>query len=170
MVFDDGLVYEFSVKNKTLQDIGPLMKLPKSSHYFGYSDENGVLYFIHSDAKNEKFITKFHKSFNNKGHITVPKSKRSNALLKEIKNEEAKIQYKHGVLMGHLFWTFGLCILDDINQGYPFFRSSPWDSLNLKDLKLKNLTTIWSTKKQVWIKVSKYRKKNTKFSHTPKNQ
>ena len=153
MVFDDGLVYDSSVKNKTLQDINFLMKLPKSVQYFGYSDENGVLYFIHSDVGNEKFITKFHKSFNNKGHITVPKSKRSNALLKEIKTEGKQFQYKHGVLMGHLFWTFGLYKLDGLNY---FFRSPQ--------------TFIWSTKKQVWIKVSKYRKQNTKFSLTPKNQ
>ena len=58
------------------------MKLPKSEQYFGYSDEKGVVYFIHSDT--EKFITKYHKSFNNKGHIVVEKSKRSKALMTEV--------------------------------------------------------------------------------------
>ena len=58
------------------------MKLSKSEQYFGYSDENGVLYFIHSDTR--KGITKFHKSFNKKGHIAANKSKRSKALMKEI--------------------------------------------------------------------------------------
>ena len=58
------------------------MKLSKSEQYFGYSDENGVLYFIHSDTG--KGITKFHKSFNKKGHIAANKSKRSKALMKEI--------------------------------------------------------------------------------------
>ena len=156
MVFDDGLVYDFSVKNKTLQYISPLIKLPKSDQYFGYSDEHGVIYFIHSDAGNKKFITKFHKSFNDKGHITVPKSKRSrsNALLKQMETTENCCQYRHGVLMGHSFWTFGL--QERINFHNPFVGSTQ--------------TTIWSTKKQVWIKVSKYQKQNTKFSHTPKNQ
>ena len=140
MVFDDGLVYDSSVKNKTLQDISLLMKLPKSHHYFGYSDKNGVLYFVHSDAGNEKFITKFHKSFNSKGHVTVPKSKRSNALLKEITTEGEQNQYEHGVLMGHFFWTFGMYKLDGKNHffQFDFFRGTQ--------------TTIWSTKKQVWIK------------------
>ena len=133
MVFDDGLVYDSSVKNKTLQDISLFMKLPKSYLYFGYSDENGVLYFIHSDGGNEKFITKFHKSFNNKGHITVPKSKRSNALLKEIKTEGKPFHYRHGVLMGNLFWTFG-----GKERNNSFF--------------IITQTTIWSTNKQVWIK------------------
>ena len=133
MVFDDGLVYDSSVKNKTLQDINFLMKLPKSIQYFGYSDENGVLYFIHSDAGNEKFITKFHKSFNNKGHITIPKSKRSKALLKEIKTEGEQFQFRHGVLMGNLFWTFG-------------------GKKRNNHFLIITQTTIWSTKKQVWIK------------------
>ena len=51
MIFDDGQVYDISVKDKTLQDVNPLMKLPKSKQYFGYSDENGVLYFIHSHPR-----------------------------------------------------------------------------------------------------------------------
>ena len=136
MIFDDGLVYDFSVKDETLQNVNPLMKLPKSKQYFGYSNENGVLYFIHSNVGNEKFITKFHKSFNNRGHMTVPKSKRSNTLMKEIESEGWPFQYRHGVLMGHRFWTFGG--YDKFNLMNYFFRS--------------NKTTIWSTKKQVWIK------------------
>ena len=74
MIFDDGLVYDFFVKDQCLQDANQLMKLPKSKEYFGYSDENGVIYFIHSDAT--KSVTKFHKSFNKKRHVTVNKSKR----------------------------------------------------------------------------------------------
>ena len=84
IIFDDGLVCDFSVKNKTFQDFNTLMKLSKSEQYFGYSDENGVLYFIHSDTG--KGITKFHKSFNKKGHIAANKSKRSKALMKEIES------------------------------------------------------------------------------------
>ena len=82
LIFDDGLVYDVSVTDESLQDINLLMKLPKSDNYFGYSDDKGVIYFIHSDT--EKFITKYHKSFNNKGHIVVKKSKRSKALMKEV--------------------------------------------------------------------------------------
>ena len=60
--------------NKTLVMRNHLFQLPKSEDYFGYSDENGIIYFIHSDA--EKSITKYHKSFSNLGHKTVAKSKR----------------------------------------------------------------------------------------------
>ena len=80
MIFDDGLVYDFVLKDKCLQNVNQLMKLPKSKEYFGYSDANGVIYFIHSDEG--KKITKFHKSFNSKGHITVDKSKRPKALIR----------------------------------------------------------------------------------------
>ena len=114
--------------------MNPLMKLPKSKQYFGYSDDNGVIYFIHSDT--EKFITKYHKSFNNKGHITIPKSKRSKALMKEAQSQ--RFQYNHGVLMGSRFWTFG---------------GSPGLLLNYQNLlPISIQTAIWSTKRQVWIK------------------
>ena len=151
MIFDDGQVYDFSVKDKTLQDVNPLMKLPKSKQYFGYSDENGVLYFIHSDVGNEKLITKFHKTYNNRGHMTVPKSKRSNTLLKEIEfSEGGQFQYRHGVLMGHRFWTFGG--YDKIDSMNYFFRSTQ--------------TTIWSTKKQVWTKGPEVITSNEGTTHT----
>ena len=112
MIFDEGLVFDVSVTAGSLQDVNRLMKLPKSEHhfadpyyadpYYGYSDDNGVIYFIHSDT--EKFITKYHKSFNNKGHIIVDKSKRPKAL---IGKESHGFQYSHGVLLGNRFWTFG---------------------------------------------------------------
>ena len=63
------------------KSIDETMKLPKSKTHFVYSDQNGVIYFIHSDAT--KSITKFHNSLNNKGHITVNTSKRSKATRQE---------------------------------------------------------------------------------------
>ena len=102
MIFDDGLVYDVFVKDQCLQNVNQLMKLPKSKEYFGYSDENGVIYFLHSDEG--KKITKFHKSFSNKGHITVDKSKRPKAL---IGKKNPGFQYSYGVLLGNRFWTFG---------------------------------------------------------------
>ena len=70
MIFDDGLVWSFRVRNESLQIQNELMKLPKSEDYFGYSDQYGVIYFIHSDER--KKITKFHKSLSKEGHISVP--------------------------------------------------------------------------------------------------
>ena len=141
MIFDDGLVYDFVVKDKCLQDVNKLMKLPKSKEYFGYSDENGVIYFFHSDEK--KKITKYHKSFNNKGHITVSKSKRPKDL---IGKESQGFQYSHGVLLGNRFWTFGRYkgrLFDLYQHGWIPNRHTKWQS---------NQTTIWSTEKKLWIK------------------
>ena len=131
MVFDDGLVYDFSVADKSLKDLNLLMKLPKSERYFGYSDQNGVIYFFHSDES--KDITKFHKSFNNKGHITVNKSKRHKDLMVGKQRQGLPFQYSHGVLLGNIFWTFGLCEIRISNDQ-------------------STQTTIWSTKKKIWIK------------------
>ena len=116
------------------------MKLPKSEQYFGYSDDHGVIYFIHSDT--EKFITKYHKSFNNKGHITVQKSKRSKALMKEMGSSGLQFQYCFGVLMGNRFWTFG---------GYENIKN-PGPQSRFGTMIPNNQTTIWRTKKQVWTK------------------
>ena len=129
MIFDEGLVFDVSVTAGSLQDVNRLMKLPKSEQYFGYSDDNGVIYFIHSDT--EKFITKYHESFSDKGHLTIQKSKRSKALMNDIE----RFQYIHGVLMGNRFWTFG-------------GHLEPENHSRIQSIQ----TTIWSTKRKVWIK------------------
>ena len=137
MIFDDGLVYDFSVKNRSLHSMNLLMKLPKSKQYFGYSDDNGVIYFIHSDTK--KPITKYHKSFNKKGHIVVNKSKRSKAFIKEIESKgfiPEEFQYSYGVLMGNRFWTF---------VGYEITKYANFKFLGIDKIHT-NQTTIWSTK------------------------
>ena len=122
-----------------------MLKLPKSEQYFGYSDDHGVIYFIHSDT--EKSITKYHKSFNNKGHITVPNSKRSKTLMKEIVLPGLQFQYSSGVLMGHRFWTFGgfqnIKFQNIKNSGPQFKFGSTIPN---------EQTTIWRTKKQLWTK------------------
>ena len=140
MIFDDGLVYDFSVKNRSLHNMNLMMKLPKSKQYFGYSDEKGVIYFIHSDTK--KSITKYHKSFNKKGHVVVNNSKRSKALMKEIVLPGLQFQYSFGVLMGNRFWTFGG--FQNIKHSGPQFKFG--------STILNKQTTIWRTKKQVWTK------------------
>ena len=74
IIYDNGRVWDFYFMNKTPVMRNHLFQLPKSDDYYGYSDENGILYFIHSDA--EKSITKYHKSFSKLGHKTVANSKR----------------------------------------------------------------------------------------------
>ena len=143
MIFDDGLVYDFSVKNRSLHSMNLLMKLPKSKQYFGYSDHNGVIYFIHSGTK--KPITKYHKSFNKNGHVIVDKSKRSKAFIKEIESKGFSLdgfQYSYGVLMGNRFWTF---------VGYEITKYANFKFVGIDKIHT-NQTTIWSTKKLKWIK------------------
>ena len=154
LIFNDGSVYDFSVKDKSLHNMNLLMKLPKSKQYFGYSDDNGVIYFIHSDTK--KSITKYHKSFNKKGHIVVNKSKQSKTFIKKLESEGfsqegfqySQADYSYGVLMGNRFWTFA---------GYDLLRfTSYYKNLVMNYdsggwMNYSNQTTIWSTKKQVWM-------------------
>ena len=88
---------------KTLVMRNHLFQLPKSKDYFGYSDDNGILYFIHSDA--EKSITKYHKTFSKLGHKTVANSKRKESLSHLFPDDV--YGYHYGVLLGKIFWTFG---------------------------------------------------------------
>ena len=103
IIYDNGRVWDFSFMNKTLVMRNHLLQLPKSKDYFGYSDENGILYFIHSDA--EKSITKYHKSFSNLGHKTVSKSKRKKG--PGHLTPDLVYGYTYGVLLGKSFWAFG---------------------------------------------------------------
>ena len=99
IIYDNGRVWDFSFMNKTLVMRKNLFQLPKSEDYFGYSDENGILYFIHSDT--EKSITKYHKSFSKMGHKTVAHSKRKKGPGQQLYG------YFYGVLLGKIFWAFG---------------------------------------------------------------
>ena len=72
LIYDEGTVWHFSLNGTLPWAQEKLLKLPKSKGYYGYSDDKGIIYFIHSDIK--KLITKFHKQLNNEGHKTVPKS------------------------------------------------------------------------------------------------
>ena len=101
IIYDNGRVWNFSFMNKTLVMRNHLFKLPKSEYYFGYSDENGILYFINSDA--EKSITKYHKSFGKMGHKTVAQSKRK----EDPGLCDCVYGYYYGVLLGKTFWAFG---------------------------------------------------------------
>ena len=73
VIFDDGKVYHFSMNETVPQARGVLLHLPKSKGYFCYSDDKGILYFIHSDIR--KSITQFHKKLNRKGHKIIQGSK-----------------------------------------------------------------------------------------------
>ena len=103
IIYDNGRIWDFSFLNKTLVMRNYLFQLPKSEYYFGYSDENGILYFIHSDA--EKSITKYHKSFSNLGHKTVAKSKRKEG--PGHLSPDLVYGYYYGALLGKSFWAFG---------------------------------------------------------------
>ena len=72
-IFDKGKVCHFSMNETVPQARGVLFHLPKSKGYFGYSDDKGILYFIHSDIR--KSITQFHKNLNGKGHKIIQGSK-----------------------------------------------------------------------------------------------
>jgi hypothetical protein len=103
IIYDNGKVWNFSFMNKTLVMRNHLFQLPKSMDYFGYSDENGILYFIHSDA--EKSITKYHKSFSKLGHKTVANSKRKEG--PGYLFPYHVYGYHYGALLGKIFWAFG---------------------------------------------------------------
>ena len=72
LIFDEGHVWHFTMNGTVPCAKEMLFKLPKSQEYHGYSDENGVLYFIQSDTN--KPITQFHKKMSKDGHKVISKS------------------------------------------------------------------------------------------------
>ena len=116
IIYDNGRVWDFYFMNKTPVMRNHLFQLPKSDDYYGYSDENGILYFNHSDA--EKSITKYHKSFSKLGHKTVANSKRKEGFSDHVYG------YNYGVLLKNTFWTFG-----------KYERSHQWYHQSKKGLK-----------------------------------
>ena len=72
MVFDEGAVWHFSINVTVPWAREKLFHLSKSKEYHGYSDDKGILYFIHSDT--QKSIIQFHKKLNNEIPTVVHKS------------------------------------------------------------------------------------------------
>ena len=113
-VYDNGTVWQFFMNGIVPYSNKIVLKLPKSNYYHGYSNEQGVLYFIHSDIR--KSITKYHKKFSNEGHKTVPKSGF------QFDDPENKVEYTKGTLISKGFWVIGKenrC--KPLNPHYPCF-------------------------------------------------
>ena len=98
-VYDDGTVWQFSMNGIVPYANKIVFKLSKSNYYHGYSNEQGILYFIHSDIR--KSITKYHKKFSNEGHKTVPKSHF------QFDDPEDELEYIKGTFISKGFWVLG---------------------------------------------------------------
>ena len=51
MIFDDGDVWHFSMNKNGPWPKKKILNLEKSDNYFGYSDDKGIVYFIHSSNR-----------------------------------------------------------------------------------------------------------------------
>ena len=138
LIFDEGDVWEFAMTANGPSVKEKVLKLPQSRRYFGYSDDKGVLYFIHSEIN--KPVTKFHKKLSKNGHRIVAGSKRCELLHHEIDTNIGKckhFEYSYGILLGMGFWTFGKTY-----QGL-FYWAIDWQSTD---------SDIWNTKREKWLK------------------
>ena len=140
IIFDEGDVWEFSMTANGPSVEDKVLKLPKSRGYFGYSDDKGVLYFIHSEIN--KPITKFHKKSSKNGHKIVPGSKwercKKEVGSSNINSVCKNFDYSHGILLGMGFWTFG--------KKYYGFIGAWGNEQQYTD------TDIWNTKREKWLK------------------
>ena len=71
MVSKNGTVWDISLTENSSPSKRYLFKLPQSCTYHGYSDGQGILYFI--DGQLRKKLIQYHSSFSKKGHKTVVK-------------------------------------------------------------------------------------------------
>ena len=72
MVSTNGTVWDVSLTENSSPSKHYLFKLPQSCTYHGYSDAQGILYFI--DGRLRKKLIQYHSSFSKKGHKTVVKN------------------------------------------------------------------------------------------------
>ena len=98
MIFDDGDVWHFSMNKTVPWPKEKLLKLSKSNKYFGYSDDKGIVYMIHSKIR--KPVTRFHKQLNNNGHKIIPKSGLPS-------NYKGRFDYIKGILLARGFLVLG---------------------------------------------------------------
>ena len=119
MVSKNGTIWDISLNENRSPSKHYLLQLPKSCTYHGYSDAKGVLYFI--DGHLRKKLTKYHSSFNKKGHKTVVK----NIIIKDDKREYCSSNnwqtvwsdewdtimctscYQQSLQFGNLVWFYG---------------------------------------------------------------
>ena len=75
MVSTNGTVWDISLTENSSPSKRYLFKLPQSCTYHGYSDAQGILYFIDGQYGHiRKKLIKYHSSFSKKGHKTVVKN------------------------------------------------------------------------------------------------
>ena len=101
IIYDNGSVWDFSFEEKIPRIKEKLLKLPKSGGYYGFSDDQGILYFLH--FLDTKPIIKFHKK---EGRKTIPKSIRNTCSFQDYYSECVKTEYNYGILLRIGFWTF----------------------------------------------------------------
>ena len=107
MVSKNGTIWDISLNENRSPSKHYLLKLPKSCTYHGYSDAKGVLYFI--DGHLRKKLTKYHSSFDKKGHEKGDKidvSKLCWMSLTTCTSIELSC-YKQSLQFGNLFWLYG---------------------------------------------------------------
>ena len=119
MVSTNGTIWDISLTENSSPSKRYLFKLPQSCTYHGYSDAKGILYFI--DGRLRKKLTKYHSSFNKKGHENGVK-------VGIVRGDESKVCwgttfictsidwgqcYKHSLMFGNLFWLYGNTLTND---------------------------------------------------------
>ena len=127
MVSTNGTIWDISLTENRSPSKRYLFKLPQSCTYHGYSDAQGILYFI--DGNLRKKITKYHSSFNKKGHKSGIKVGKESKFCSPSSDWDATyicivefLCYKHSLQFGNLLWLYGNNFYND--QDYELFTEN----------------------------------------------
>ena len=91
LIYEDGMVYKLGVDSGKPEET--LLKLPISEKYFGFSDDFGVLNFIHD--RTDLPITTYTKEMIGRKDSIIFSSQTS-----------SNMTYKKGLWLGKVFWQF----------------------------------------------------------------
>ena len=112
MVSKNGTIWDISLNENRSPSKHYLLKLPKSCTYHGYSDAKGVLYFIDGHLRNK--LTKYHSSFDKKGHKKGDKIDVSKICSMDATCTLFELScYKQSLQFGNIFWLYGHTLIHD---------------------------------------------------------
>ena len=120
MMSKNGTIWDISMIENRSPSKHYLFKLPKSCSYHGYSDAKGILYLI--DGHLRTTLTKYHSSFNKKGHkygvkVGIIRGDESKFCSMSNTNQDCTSTelscYKQSLQFGNLFWLYGNNFIND---------------------------------------------------------
>ena len=113
LISTNGTVWDISLNENKSPSKKRLFELPNSCHYHGYSDDEGILYFISGRLGTVKQVVKYHSSFGHKKGAKIKYDCDNNG-----DYQCHNLCFTHSLQFGNNFWIFGKTMVGNAISGY----------------------------------------------------